>query len=440
LASSLVVTILVLTHTACAYNGAYIAESNNAGYRIPPRASEISSAEYPCSVSSTYQPHIVLVVGQNTDDLLEIYCPANYVGTSVSFAINFVPEYVTVEFRPSSTTFEALNSTTSTLRTVIGVAAGPQTRVGTYEEIRIGTRGIAQSGIPGAMDMDMGLDIMIKPPPDGNEVIMLVRPDFVILEQGSRYVVVVDVFLYGDTGEPLSLSVEGLPNGVTAELGPDLLSTSTSLGLGLAATPNADLGNFSPRVVLASVVSGSALVSIPMNLTITTSSTADYRGKVYVSPRQALVTQGGETVLRVTLEGQDVPRCDSPDSVGSRLVASGLPDGITASFDPEALGSSLLPFYNRTSDMTITITDQAEKGTYSITVHAVPKCSALFELYWAPEDVSLTVLPPSEQTTTTTTAPPPGAVPGFPLESIAVGVLLGAVIAFFRSRRVGSRT
>jgi hypothetical protein len=387
-----------------------------------------------CFLSTRFPKQLVLMAGENGTAELELDCPINYLGISTGFVTRGVPDGIRIDFNPSSARFENYTSTTSVARTNVTVASSPDSRPGTYHPW-ISTQGIATSGIPGAADADIRWSIMVEPQPDDKQVIMLVRPDEVTIEKNldsalqASYDVLVDVFMHVYSW-PLILKIQGLPLGVNASFDPDSFSVSGSSILHLYVTEQASLGTYNLEVSLTSQDSSLVLPKALLKLTIEPPSVGShFVGKVYVTPNNASIAQGQEATLHVTLEHGGMDLTDA-FLYGYELRIAGLPAGMEAKFNPEvAYGPEAF-----TSLLTITVSGGVGVGTYPISVSAASKCCA-GELYFAPEDVSITVLAP-EQATTTTTIPPPGAVPGFPLESIIIGVLLGTVIAFFRNRRV----
>jgi hypothetical protein len=390
-----------------------------------------------CFLSSRFPKQLVLIAGEKGAAELELQCPTNYFGVSTGFQTRGVPDGIRIDFSPPTARFESYTSTTSVVRTTVNVVSSPDTRPGTYHPW-ISTYGISTSGIAGAADADIRWSIMIEPQPNGQQVIMLVRPDQVIIGKNinpalqASYDVLVDIFIYVYSW-PIIPKIDGLPLGVNASFDPDSLPASGSSILRLYVTEQASPGIYYLEVSLTSQDSALLLPKAPLKLTIEPPSVGShFVGKVYVTPNNASIARGEEATLRVTLEHG---RMDLTEAFlyGYELRVAGLPAGMEARFNPEvAYGPEAF-----TSLLTITVSGDVGVGTYPIAVSAASKCCA-GELYFAPEHVSFTVLAP-EQATTTTTIPPPGAVPGFPLESIIVGVLLGTVIAFFRNRRVEGR-
>src|SRR5690348_9720166 len=170
-------------------------------------------------------------------------------------------------------------------------------------------------------------------------------PSSMTLTQGNSVSGTIGVTeVNGFTGG-VSLSVSGLPSGVTASFSPN--PTMTSSVLTLTATSAAATGTVNLTIT---GTSGSITNSTATALTVTIVGNF----LLSASPSSVNVTQGqnGTATVNVT------PQSGFTSSVS--LSASGLPSGVTASFNPNPAAAS--------STLTLAAAITAPTGTFSMTV------------------------------------------------------------------------
>src|SRR5712692_1645024 len=146
----------------------------------------------------------------------------------------------------------------------------------------------------------------------------------------------------------VNLTVSGLPSGVSASFGTNPATTSSLLTL--SATGTATTGTFTVTVAGASGSLGSTVT-----ITLTVNPAGDYT--LSASPSSLSVIQGTNGTSTITV----TPQNGFNGSVS--LSASGLPSGVTASFNPSSTAS--------TSTLTLTASNTAALGTFSVTVTGV---------------------------------------------------------------------
>jgi hypothetical protein len=150
----------------------------------------------------------------------------------------------------------------------------------------------------------------------------------------------------GFTGS-VSLSASGLPSGVTASFNPT--STTGTSTLTLTASSTATTG---AATVTITGTSGSLSHTTTINLTINAPAAPDYT--LSASPTSLTIVQGNSGNSTITVK----PANGFNGSVS--LSASGLPSGVTASFNPTSTTG--------TSTLTLSASSTATTGAATVTV------------------------------------------------------------------------
>jgi hypothetical protein len=145
----------------------------------------------------------------------------------------------------------------------------------------------------------------------------------------------------------VSLSASGLPSGVTASFNP--ASTTGTSTLTLTASSTATTGSVS---VIINGASGTLANSAAVSLTVTAAVVPNF--SLSASPNTLSIVQGasGTSTISVT------PQNGFSGSVS--LSASGLPSGVTASFNPSSTTG--------TSTLTLTASGTATTGSATVTI------------------------------------------------------------------------
>ncbi|MGA2889399.1 MAG: choice-of-anchor D domain-containing protein [Terracidiphilus sp.] len=174
----------------------------------------------------------------------------------------------------------------------------------------------------------------------------LIPPLSVILNPGTSATSTVEVVPGpGFTGS-VSLSVSGLPSGVTASFAPN--PTTGFSALTLTASSSAALES---ALVTITGIYGTQSAATWMQVTVASSSPSFALG---VNPHLLTVYPGSSGTSTINVYGQN----GFNGSVS--LAVSGLPSGVTASFSPNPT--------NGTSTLTLTTSSTATLGTATITV------------------------------------------------------------------------
>ena len=143
----------------------------------------------------------------------------------------------------------------------------------------------------------------------------------------------------------VSLSASGLPSGVSASFNPATATTSSTLTL--TASASAAIGT---ATVTVTGKSGSLTQQTKVTLTVNPSGSFT----LSASPNSLTIVQGNKNTSNITVN----PLNGFNGAVS--LSASGLPNGVTASFNPASTSS--------TSTLTLTASGTATAGTVTVTV------------------------------------------------------------------------
>ena len=171
------------------------------------------------------------------------------------------------------------------------------------------------------------------------------KPSTLSVVQGSQGTSTTTITPLNGFNGSVTLSASGLPSGVTANFSPNPASSSSTLTLTASATATTGAAT-----VTVTGTSGSLTQTVAINLTVTPAPGFT----LSASPSTLSVTQGssGTSTIMVT---------DIGGFAGSvSLAASGLPSGVTASFNPSSTSS--------TSTLTLTASASATTGPATVTV------------------------------------------------------------------------
>jgi len=172
------------------------------------------------------------------------------------------------------------------------------------------------------------------------------------LTQGES--VAVTVHVTGDYPDSVSLSVTGLPSGVSASFSPTSHKPPHDFTMTLSATDDASTGSFPINIKVKK--GGTTLTTKTVSLKINPKAHPDFT--IDISPKSASVNRGDAITYSIIinpLEGFDQP---------VSLSISGLPAGATYEFTPS---SGTPPF---TSTLRIETSDSTPLGSHTITVTA----------------------------------------------------------------------
>jgi hypothetical protein len=254
--------------------------------------------------------------------------PVNGFSGSVSLSASGLPAGVSASFNPASTT----GSSTLTL-----TASGTATT---------GTATVTITGTSGSLSHSTTVTLTVNAvaTPDFS---LSASPTSVTVTQGGSGTSTITVNPVNGFSGSVSLSASGLPSGVTASFNPG--STTTNSTLTLTASSTATTGT---ATVTVTGTSGSLTHTTTISLTVNAAATPNFT--LSASPTSVSVTQGGSGTSTITVN----PVNGFNSSVS--LSASGLPSGVTASFNPASTTGS--------STLTLTASSTATTGTATVTI------------------------------------------------------------------------
>lgn len=180
-------------------------------------------------------------------------------------------------------------------------------------------------------------------------------PSSVSIGQSSRTSAAVTVAVSGGFSAAVSLSITGLPSGITAAFAPASFAApgSGSSTLTLSSASNVAAGSY-PLTIAAT--SGSQQKTSVLTLTVSAPFT------ISASPTALSIARGSSGSVTITASL-------GPAMSGSlTLSASSLPSGVTAAFSPASISSA--SGNSPSSKLTLTVSSSATPGTYSILVNA----------------------------------------------------------------------
>ncbi len=257
--------------------------------------------------------------------------PINGFSGTVSLSASGLPAGVTASFSPSSTT------STSTLTLTASSTA------------TTGTATVTITGTSGSTTHTTTISLTINATAQPN-FSLSASPTSLTITQGSNGSSTITVNpVNGFTGS-VSLSASGLPSGVTASFNPASAATSSTLTLTAASTATTGTAT-----VTITGTSGSLTHTATISLTV--NATAQPNFSLSASPTSLTVKQGSNGTSTITVN----PANGFTGSVS--LSASGLPSGVTASFNPASATS--------TSTLTLTASSTATTGTSTVTITGV---------------------------------------------------------------------
>jgi subtilase family serine protease len=251
--------------------------------------------------------------------------PVNGFNGSVTLSASGLPSGVT----PSFATNPATLSSTLTL------TASSSATTGTFT--------VTVTGTSGALSSKTTATLTVNPAGDYS---LSASPNSLSVAQGAKGNSTITVAPLNGFNGSVSLSASGLPAGVTAAFNP--ISTTSTSTLTLTASSTASRGTFA---ITITGKSGALSHSTTLSLTVTPAPNF----ALSASPSPLSLARGGHVASTITLTPQN-------GFTGSAsLSASGLPHGVTASFNPSSTAT--------TSTLTLSANSKATTGTFSITIH-----------------------------------------------------------------------
>jgi len=282
------------------------------------------------------------------------------------------------------------------------------------------------TGTSGSLSHTTTINLTFKPPVNDFSL----SADSPTITQGGSGSTTVTVTPMGIFNGSVALSANGVPGGVTATFNPS--STTTTSTLTFTATANASLGTATISIAGAS---GNISHTIIIHLTVNQVQNPDF--SLSVSPASVSVTQSGtgSSTVSVTPSGGFTG--------GVALSASGLPAGVTASFNPASTtGTSTLTFTVSSTATTgtanVTVTGTAGTLTHSTTLSLTVKAVQPPDLSLSASPATVSVTQGGTATSTITVTPVGGFTGSVALS--ATGLPTGLTASFNPASTVGTST
>jgi hypothetical protein len=250
--------------------------------------------------------------------------PENSFTGNVTLSASGLPSGVTASFNPGKTT------TTSALTLTASRTAA------------IGTVTVTVTGSSGSLTNQSRITLNVNP--TGNYALSA-SPGSLSIVQGTKGTSTITVSPQSGFNGSVSLSATGLPSGVTASFNP--ASTTSTSSLTLTASSTAPTGT-----VTVTITGNSGNLSNTTTVSLTVIAAPNYT--LSASPNSLTMMQGGSGTSTITV----TPQNGFTGNVS--LSATGLPTGVTASFNPASTAS--------TTTLTLTANSTATTGTATVTV------------------------------------------------------------------------
>src|SRR6266566_3272462 len=208
-----------------------------------------------------------------------------------------------------------------------------------------GTFIVTVTGFSGTLSSKATITLTVNP---AGDYTLFASPSSFSVAQGAKGTSAISVNPLNGFSGSVSLSASGLPSGVTASFNPS--STTSASTFTLTASSTAALGTFTITVTGAS---GALSRSTTVSLTVV--SPPNFA--LSASPNSLSLVRGGKITSTITVTSQN-------GFTGSvSLSASGLPRGVTASFNPGSITSA--------STLTLSAKNNAATGTFPIRINGI---------------------------------------------------------------------
>jgi hypothetical protein len=331
---------------------------------------EFSNAANNCIVSRTTSDFTIKAspgtVSVAAGASAQVTIATTTVGTAetVNLAASGAPSGVTLSLSPSSVT--SGGSATLTITAAAGAAAGTATLT------------VTGTGSSGSHSTTVALTVL--PPVTPSDFSVSAAPTALSVQAGSGGTVSVSTSTVAGAAETVALSVSGLPAGVSGSLSPASVTSGGGSTLTLSASAGAAVGTFTVTVTGTAASGGPHSAAIA--LTVTAPPPSDFT--VATSPGTLSLTQGTSGAVTVSTTAISVPEVVS-------LSVSGLPAGVTASFNPSSVNAGA------NSSLTFSASSSAALGSAIVTITGT---AASGGPHSATVTLTITAPPPSDFTVT----------------------------------------
>src|SRR5271167_4978874 len=276
-----------------------------------------------------------------------------------SFTLSASPANLTFLQGSAGSTTITINSQNGFSGTVVLTASGLPSGVSavfgtnpatTTSLLSLSATGVATTGIvtvtitgtSGSLTKTTTISLTVNP--QGNYTLSASPKNLTIL-RGASGTSTITVTPQNGFNSKVSLSATGLPSGVTASFNPT--STASTSKLTLTASNTAATGT-----ATLTVTGSSSNLSNATTISLTVKAAPSYT--LSASPNSLTIVQGANGASTITV----TPQNGFTGNVS--LSASGLPSGVTSSFNPSSTAS--------TSTLTLTASSAAVTGTATVTI------------------------------------------------------------------------
>jgi subtilase family serine protease len=205
----------------------------------------------------------------------------------------------------------------------------------------IGTFTVTVTGTSGSLSSKATITLTVNAAGDYN---LSASPSSLSVALGTKGTSVITVNPLNGFNSSVSISASGLPGGITAAFNPS--STTASSALTLTASSTAALG-----IVTVTITGTSGGLSHATTISLRVTPPPNF--SLSASPNSLSLARGAKSTSTISVNPQN------GFTGGVSLAASGLPRGVTASFNPSSTG---------TSTLSLSATSTASTGTFSVQV------------------------------------------------------------------------
>ena len=254
----------------------------------------------------------------------------------VTLSASGMPSGVTVSFNPQTIPAPGAGSSTMT------ITVASNTTPGTYP--------ITVTGNGGGIQQNTTVTLTVTAAPSFT---ISASPASLSIQQGNQGNSTITTAISGGFNADIALSASGLPSGVTVSFNPQ---TIPAPGAGSSTMTITVASNTTPGTYPITVTGNGG--GIQQNTTVTVTVTAAPSFTISASPASLSIQQGnqGNSTITTAISGGF--------NADIALSASGLPSGVTVSFNPQTIPAPGAG----SSTMTITVASNTTPGTYPITV------------------------------------------------------------------------
>jgi polygalacturonase len=295
-------------------------------------ASTGGSPDFSISASPSSQ---TVTAGAGTSYVTNVGALNGFTG-SASLSVSGLPSGASGTFNPTSVT----GSGSSTL----SISTASATPAGTYT--------LTITGASGSLTHSATVTLVVT---------AAAAPDFTISAtpasqtvtagSGTSYSTTIGA-LNGFTGT-VNLSVSGLPSGASGSFNPASVAASGNSTLSISTSSTTPAGTYTLTIT---GTSGALTHSVTVTLVVNSATAGDFT--IAATPSSQTVTEGGTSSTSYTATITAVNGFTGTVS----LSLSGLPGGVTASFNPTSVAGS------GKSTLSVSASSQAKVGTYTLTI------------------------------------------------------------------------